>query len=232
MRRSRVVSKHRSIAIDGPSGAGKSTLAKQLAEKLGFLYVDTGAIYRTVGLQAFRTGTNPEDGAGVIALLKDLNIQLAYGTDGLQHMYLNGEDVTEEIRRHEISAYASRVSAIPEVRAFLLEQQRSLARSHDVVMDGRDIGTVVLPEADVKIFLTAAPEARARRRWLELKQRGQETAFDTVLRDVLERDERDINRATAPLRQAEDAVLADTTDMDLEQSLTLLINIAKERLQA
>ena len=232
MRRSRVVSKHRSIAIDGPSGAGKSTLAKQLAEKLGFLYVDTGAIYRTVGLQAFRTGTNPEDGAGVIALLKDLNIQLAYGTDGLQHMYLNGEDVTEEIRRHEISAYASSVSAIPEVRAFLLEQQRSLARSHDVVMDGRDIGTVVLPEADVKIFLTAAPEARARRRWLELKQRGQETAFDTVLRDVLERDERDINRATAPLRQAEDAVLADTTDMDLEQSLTLLINIAKERLQA
>ena len=232
MRRSRVVSKHRSIAIDGPSGAGKSTLAKQLAEKLGFLYVDTGAIYRTVGLQAFRTGTNPEDGAGVIALLKDLNIQLAYGTDGLQHMYLNGEDVTEEIRRHEISAYASNVSAIPEVRAFLLEQQRSLARSHDVVMDGRDIGTVVLPEADVKIFLTAAPEARARRRWLELKQRGQETAFDTVLRDVLERDERDINRATAPLRQAEDAVLADTTDMDLEQSLTLLINIAKERLQA
>lgn len=232
MRRSRVVSKHRSIAIDGPSGAGKSTLAKQLAEKLGFLYVDTGAIYRTVGLQAFRTGTNPEDGAGVIALLKDLNIHLAYGTDGLQHMYLNGEDVTEEIRRHEISAYASSVSAIPEVRAFLLEQQRSLARSHDVVMDGRDIGTVVLPEADVKIFLTAAPEARARRRWLELKQRGQETAFDTVLRDVLERDERDINRATAPLRQAEDAVLADTTDMDLEQSLTLLINIAKERLQA
>lgn len=226
------MSKHRSIAIDGPSGAGKSTLAKQLAEKLGFLYVDTGAIYRTVGLQAFRTGTNPEDGAGVIALLKDLNIQLAYGTDGLQHMYLNGEDVTEEIRRHEISAYASSVSAIPEVRAFLLEQQRSLARSHDVVMDGRDIGTVVLPEADVKIFLTAAPEARARRRWLELKQRGQETAFDTVLRDVLERDERDINRATAPLRQAEDAVLADTTDMDLEQSLTLLINIAKERLQA
>ena len=226
------MSKHRSIAIDGPSGAGKSTLAKQLAEKLGFLYVDTGAIYRTVGLQAFRTGTNPEDGAGVIALLKDLNIHLAYGTDGLQHMYLNGEDVTEEIRRHEISAYASSVSAIPEVRAFLLEQQRSLARSHDVVMDGRDIGTVVLPEADVKIFLTAAPEARARRRWLELKQRGQETAFDTVLRDVLERDERDINRATAPLRQAEDAVLADTTDMDLEQSLTLLINIAKERLQA
>ena len=226
------MSKHRSIAIDGPSGAGKSTLAKQLAEKLGFLYVDTGAIYRTVGLQAFRTGTNPEDGAGVIALLKDLNIHLAYGTDGLQHMYLNGEDVTEEIRRHEISAYASNVSAIPEVRAFLLEQQRSLARSHDVVMDGRDIGTVVLPEADVKIFLTAAPEARARRRWLELKQRGQETAFDTVLRDVLERDERDINRATAPLRQAEDAVLADTTDMDLEQSLTLLINIAKERLQA
>lgn len=225
------MTKHRSIAIDGPSGAGKSTLAKQLAEALGYLYVDTGAIYRTVGLQAFRTGTDPRDAGAVIGLLKDMEIRLAYGEDGLQHMYLNGEDVTQAIRRHEISAYTSSVSAIPEVRAFLLEQQRGLARSHDVVMDGRDIGTVVLPEADVKIFLTAAPEARARRRWLELRERGQETDFDTVLRDVLERDERDTHRATAPLRQAEDAVLADTTDKDLEQSLTLLIQIAKERLQ-
>lgn len=221
---------HRSIAIDGPSGAGKSTLAKRLAEALGYLYVDTGAIYRTVGLQAFRTGTNPADSASVIALLKDIQIRLAYGADGLQHMYLNGEDVTKEIRKHEISAYASGVSAIPEVRAFLLEQQRSLAETHDVVMDGRDIGTVVLPDANVKIFLTAAPEARARRRWLELKERGQDTAFETVLHDVQERDDKDMHRAAAPLRQAEDAVLADTTDMDLEQSLALLIRIAKERL--
>lgn len=223
---------HRSVAIDGPSGAGKSTLAKRLAEALGYLYVDTGAIYRTVGLQAFRTGADPSDPAAVIPLLQDIQIRLAYGEDGLQHMYLNGEDVTAEIRRHEISAYASGVSAIPEVRAFLLEQQRGLAEEHDVVMDGRDIGTVVLPNADVKIFLTAAPEARARRRWLELKERGQETAFETVLRDVLERDERDTSRAAAPLRQAEDAVLADTTEKDLEQSLALLMHIVKEHLQA
>lgn len=223
---------HRSIAIDGPSGAGKSTLAKCLAEKLGYLYVDTGAIYRTVGLQAFRAGVDPADPAAVIPLLKDIRICLAYGEDGLQHMYLNGEDVTGEIRRHEISAYASSVSAIPEVRAFLLAQQRNLAETHDVVMDGRDIGTVVLPDADVKIFLTAAPEARARRRWLELKERGQDTPFETVLHDVKERDDKDMHRAAAPLRQAEDAVLADTTHMDLEQSLALLIQIAKERLQA
>ncbi|WP_297208930.1 (d)CMP kinase [uncultured Flavonifractor sp.] len=223
---------HKSIAIDGPSGAGKSTLAKALAEALGYLYVDTGAIYRTVGLQACRTGTDPTDPAAVMALLERLQIRLEHGKDGLQHMYLNGEDVSQAIRQHEISAYASAVSAIPQVRAFLLAQQRRLAEEHDVVMDGRDIGTVVLPDADVKIFLTAAPEARARRRWLELKQRGQERAYETVLRDVLERDDRDTHRAAAPLRQAEDAVLADTTDKDLEQSLALLIQIAKERLQA
>ena len=223
---------HRSIAIDGPSGAGKSTLARRLAETLGYLYVDTGAIYRTVGLYAFRAGVNPADGGAVIPLLKEIQIRLAYGADGLQHMYLNGEDVTGEIRHHEISAYASAVSAIPEVRAFLLAQQRALAEEHDVVMDGRDIGTVVLPDADVKIFLTAAPEARARRRWLELRERGQETPFDTVLRDLLERDERDTKRAAAPLRQAEDAVLADTTEKDLEQSLALLTQIVKEHLGA
>ena len=223
--------KHKSIAIDGPSGAGKSTLAKALAEALGFLYVDTGAIYRTVGLRAFRAGADPSDPAAVVPLLEGLDIGMRHAGDGLQRMYLNGEDVTEAIRRHEISAYASAVSAIPAVRAFLLEQQRALAREHDVVMDGRDIGTVVLPEADVKIFLTAAPEVRARRRWLELKQRGQETGFDTVLRDVLARDEQDTHRSAAPLRRAEDAVLADTTDKDLEQSLALLTQIAKERLE-
>ena len=210
------MTKHRSIAIDGPSGAGKSTLARALAKALGYLYVDTGAIYRTVGLQAFRTGADPEDRAAVIALLPGLDIGLGYGEDGEQRMYLNGEDVSQAIRQHEISWYASCVSAIPEVRAFLLDRQRKLAQEHDVVMDGRDIGTVVLPQADVKIFLTAAPEARARRRWLELK----------------ERDEKDSTRSAAPLRQAEDAVLADTTQLDLQQSLDLLIQIAKEQLQA
>ena len=226
------MTKHRSIAIDGPSGAGKSTLARALAKALGYLYVDTGAIYRTVGLQACRTGVDPEDRDGVIALLPGLDISLGYGEDGVQRMFLNGEDVSQAIRQHEISRYASCVSALPEVRAFLLDRQRQLAAEHDVVMDGRDIGTVVLPQADVKIFLTAAPEARARRRWLELQQRGEDTDYETVLRDVMDRDEKDTNRATAPLRQAEDAVLADTTQLDLEQSLDLLIHIAKERLQA
>ena len=226
------MTKHRSIAIDGPSGAGKSTLARALAKALGYLYVDTGAIYRTVGLQACRTGVDPEDRDGVVALLPGLDIRLGYGEDGVQRMFLNGEDVSQAIRQHEISRYASGVSALPEVRAFLLDRQRQLAAEQDVVMDGRDIGTVVLPQADVKIFLTAAPEARARRRWLELQQRGDQTDYETVLRDVIDRDEKDTNRATAPLRQAEDAVLADTTQLDLEQSLDLLISIAKERLQA
>ena len=226
------MTKHRSIAIDGPSGAGKSTLARALAKALGYLYVDTGAIYRTVGLQASRTGVDPEDRDGVVALLPGLDIRLGYGEDGVQRMFLNGEDVSQAIRQHEISRYASGVSALPEVRAFLLDRQRQLAAEQDVVMDGRDIGTVVLPQADVKIFLTAAPEARARRRWLELQQRGDQTDYETVLRDVIDRDEKDTNRAAAPLRQAEDAVLADTTQLDLEQSLDLLISIAKERLQA
>lgn len=226
------MSKRRSIAIDGPSGAGKSTLARALARSLGYLYVDTGAIYRTVGLQAFRNGIDPENGDAVVALLPGLDIGLGYGEDGVQRMYLNGEDVSQAIRQHEISRYASCVSALPEVRSFLLDRQRQLAREHDVVMDGRDIGTVVLPQADVKIFLTATPEARARRRWLELQNRGEQAEFDTVLRDVKERDQRDANRSAAPLRQAEDAILADTTELDLDQSLALLIQIVKERLQA
>ena len=226
------MTKHRSIAIDGPSGAGKSTLARALAKALGYLYVDTGAIYRTVGLQAFRTGTDPEDGPAVAALLPGLEIGLDYGPDGAQRMFLGGEDVSQAIRQHEISRYASCVSALPQVRAFLLDRQRQLAAEHDVVMDGRDIGTVVLPGADVKIFLTAAPEARARRRWLELCQRGEQADYQDILRDVKERDIRDSSRSAAPLRQAEDAVLADTTQLDLEESLMLLINIVKEQLQA
>ncbi len=224
--------KYRSIAVDGPSGAGKSTLARRLAQALGFLYVDTGAIYRTVGLRAFRRGVDPRDAVGVTALLEGLKIDLTYGDDGLQHMYLDGEDVTEEIRRHEISAYASGVSAIPAVRAFLLERQRALARTHDVIMDGRDIGTVVLPDADLKIFLTASPEDRARRRYEELKSRGQAADYGTVLRDVVQRDEQDTNRSAAPLRQAEDALLVDTTGNTLEQSFAILLDTIKERLQA
>lgn len=221
---------HRSIAIDGPSGAGKSTLAKMLASELGFLYVDTGAIYRTVGLAVFRRGLDPHSREAVAAVLPELEIGMAYAGDGLQHMYLNGEDVTAAIRKHEISAYASAVSAIPEVRAFLLEMQRRLARDHDVIMDGRDIGTVVLPGADLKIYLTADAADRARRRFLELKERGQEADFDAVLRDVSARDRQDMEREIAPLRRAQDAVLADTTGIGLEESYRLLLRLIGENL--
>lgn len=220
----------RSIAIDGPSGAGKSTLARQLAKELGFLYVDTGAIYRTVALKAQRSGVQPGEREQVIPLLNGLNIRMGYGEDGLQHMYLDGEDVTEMIRVHAVSQCASLVAAIPEVRAFLLDYQRQLARESDVVMDGRDIGTVVLPNADVKIFLTASAEVRARRRLLELEQRGQSADFQTILHDIQQRDEQDRTRAVAPLRQAEAAVLLDTSELDLAESLQAMLNIVKERI--
>ncbi len=221
---------HQSIAIDGPSGAGKSTLAKRLAQELGFFYVDTGAIYRTVGLAARRRGIDPSDAANVEAMLPGLTITMGYGKDGLQHMFLNGEDVTQAIRENEISACASKVAAIPAVRDFLLEMQRKTAREHDVIMDGRDIGTVVLPQADVKLFLTASPEARAKRRYKELLERGQHADFDQVLREVIERDRRDMERETAPLRQGPDAVLADTTGLDLEGSFRLLLGLIRERI--
>lgn len=223
------MTEHKSIAVDGPSGAGKSTLAKLLAKELGFLYVDTGAIYRTVGLKAYREGVDPEDGAAVTALLPGLNIELKYGGDGLQHMYLDGEDVTDAIRQHEISRYTSCVSAIPAVRDFLLERQRELARTHDVIMDGRDIGTVVLPDADLKLFLTASAEDRAQRRYAELREKGIATDFETVLADMATRDKNDASRAAAPLRQAEDAVLVDTTGNTLEESFQMLLKTVKER---
>lgn len=223
--------KYISVAIDGPSGAGKSTLARQAAKLLGYLYVDTGAIYRTVALSAVRAGIDPADAPRLIPTLENLDIRLDYGSDGLQHMYLNGEDVSHAIREHAISQHASTVSAIPQVRAFLLDLQRELARNNNVIMDGRDIGTVVLPEAQVKLFLTAAPEARARRRHLELCQRGQDTPFETVLQDIIRRDEQDTNRAIAPLRQAEDAVLVDTTHLDLEQSLHAIVSAIKEKIK-
>ena len=222
--------KYRSIAIDGPSGAGKSTLAKRLAQELGFLYVDTGAIYRTVGLAVRRRGLDPTDAAQVAGLLPALAITMGYGADGLQHMFLDGEDVTDAIRENAISAYASQVASLPEVRAFLLDYQRRLAQERDVVMDGRDIGTVVLPQADVKIFLTARPEARAQRRYQELLARGQQAEYEQILAEVIERDRRDTQRETAPLRQAEDAVVADTTQLDLEGSFQLLLGLIQNRL--
>ena len=217
------------IAIDGPSGAGKSTLARSAAGKLGYLYVDTGAIYRTVGYYAHTHKIDPKDEAAVTACLPEVAVELAYGRDGLQCMLLNGEDVTAAIRLPEISLCASAVSAHPGVRAFLLEMQRKLAREHSVIMDGRDIGTVVLPDAEVKIFLTASPEARARRRCLELEQRGTPQSYEKVLQEIEERDWNDTHRSVAPLRQAEDAVLLDTTDLDFQESEAALLSVIRER---
>ena len=219
----------KSVAIDGPSGAGKSTIARRVSEEVGFIYVDTGAIYRTVGLAAALRKLDPKDKAAVVAMLPEISIRLAYGEDGLQHMYLDGEDVTSRIRTPEISLYASGVSAHPEVRAYLMEMQRSLARENDVVMDGRDIGTVVLPDAGLKIFLTASPEARARRRCSELVAKGQDVQYEDVLRDLKLRDENDSTRAAAPLKAAEDALLLDTTEMDFEESCRAVAEMIRER---
>ena len=219
----------KSVAIDGPSGAGKSTIARRVSEEFGFIYVDTGAIYRTVGLAAALRKLDPKDKAAVVAMLPEISIRLAYGEDGLQHMYLDGEDVTSRIRTPEISLYASGVSAHPEVRAYLMEMQRSMARENDVVMDGRDIGTVVLPDAGLKIFLTASPEARARRRYSELVAKGQDVQYEDVLRDLTVRDENDSTRAAAPLRAAEDALLLDTTEMDFEESCRAVAAMIRER---
>lgn len=218
-----------SIAIDGPSGAGKSSIARKTAERFGFLYIDTGAIYRTVGLAAYRRGITPQDTSAVIAMLPELHIELRHGSDGVQRMYLDGEDVSETIRLPEISMYASGVSAIPEVRAYLMEMQRSFARTQNVIMDGRDIGTVVLPDAGLKIFLTASSEARARRRQLELENKGQHVPFEEVLREMEQRDKNDTSRAAAPLRAAEDAVRLDTTELDFAGSCAAVEALIRER---
>ena len=220
--------KYISIAIDGPAGAGKSTLARQLAGELGYLYVDTGAIYRTVAVKTCRAGVDAADAEKVVPLLDNMDIRMEYDAQGVQRMYLDGEDVSEAIREHHISGLASKVSAIPAVRAFLLDFQRKQAREHNVIMDGRDIGTVVLPNADVKIFLTASPEARAQRRTLELQQKGQQADFEGILRDIMARDEQDRNRPIAPLKQADDAILVDTTHLDLKGSLEALKTAVKE----
>ena len=223
--------KNFAVAIDGPSGAGKSSLARRCAAALGFLYVDTGAIYRTVGLAAYRRGLDRKDEAAVAAMLPELDIQMRY-VDGEQRMYLNGEDVSREIRLPEISLCASDVSALKAVRRYLLEMQRKLARENRVIMDGRDIGTVVLPDAPLKIYLTASAEARAERRMKELVEKGVPADFDTVLREIIQRDEQDMNRAEAPLRQAEDAVLVDTTAIGFDESFELLCGIIRGALEA
>ena len=221
-----------SVAVDGPSGAGKSTLAKAAAAKLGIVYVDTGAIYRSIGYYVYCKGIDPKDAPAVIAILPELDIQMRYGEDGVQRMILNGEDVSTQIRLPEMSMYASAVSAIPEVRTFLLEMQRQIARTTSVIMDGRDIGTVVLPNAEVKIFLTAAAEVRARRRMKELEQRGTPQPFEEVLQQIVERDWADSHREVAPLKQADDAVLLDTGMLNFEESLAALLNIIREKVGA
>ena len=219
-----------SIAIDGPSGAGKSSLARKLAEAFRFIYVDTGAIYRTVGLAAYRAGIDRKDEQAVKSLLPKIKIEMGYNEAGEQRMYLDGEDVSAEIRRPEISICASDVSSLPAVRAYLLEMQRELARRNNVIMDGRDIGTVVLPGAELKIFLTADSRARAQRRLLELKAKGIEADFEDVLRDIEYRDRQDSSRAAAPLRAAEDALVVDTSEIDFEQSFRLLAELVVTRL--
>ena len=219
-----------SVAIDGPSGAGKSTLAKAAAAALGICYVDTGAIYRTIGYGVYRRGIDPSDAGAVAAVLPDMQLEMRYDQAGLQRMMLAGEDVTDQIRLPEMSRYASIVSAIPAVRDFLLELQREQARRHSVIMDGRDIGTVVLPDATVKIFLTASPEARATRRWKEYQAKGIDTPYEEVLADVKQRDYQDTHRAAAPLKQAEDAVLLDTSELDFEQSLDAMKQIIAKKI--
>ncbi len=218
-----------SVAIDGPSGAGKSTLAKSIAGELGYVYVDTGAIYRTIGYFVRSRGADPGDAESVQRLLPEIHVKMMYSKDGLQHMLLNGADVTEEIRKPEISRCASMVSAHTCVRDFLLEMQREAARRHSVVMDGRDIGTVVLPEADVKIYLTASPEIRARRRCLELEQRGTPQPYEQVLKELRQRDWDDMHREVAPLRVAPDAVTVDTSELDFDGSRQALLRIIREK---
>ena len=221
--------KRYAVAIDGPGGAGKSTVARRIAKELGILYVDTGAIYRTVGYYVYLRGQQPTDAQTVIGLLPEIHIEMAYGEDGLQRMYLNGEDVTDQIRLPEMSMYASHVSAIPEVRSFLMEMQRSCARKSSVVMDGRDIGTVVLPDAEVKIFLTADVRVRAQRRYKELLQRGTPAEFETILAEMEQRDYQDSHRETAPLLPADDGVIVDTTELDFDRSCEKILEIIRER---
>lgn len=222
--------KHRSIAIDGPSGAGKSTMARAIADQLGFVYVDTGAIYRTVGYHMDLMGIGPKDVDGITRLIGDVGLQITYDDEGLQHMILNGADVTGEIRTPEMSMIASTISAHKVVRDFLLDTQRDITRHYDTVMDGRDIGTVVLPHADVKIFLTASAEVRAERRVKQLRESGQKADYEKTLREIIKRDEQDMNREIAPLRQASDAVLVDSSALNLEETLDAMLAVIRAKL--
>ncbi len=225
----RMMPEYVSVAIDGPVGAGKSTIARAAAAALGYVYVDTGAMYRSVGLYCRRKNTDMGSPVDIAAQLGEISLGIRI-IDGVQHIFLNGEDVSEEIRLPEISMAASAVSAVPEVRGALLGMQREFAEKNNVIMDGRDIGTVVLPNARVKIFLTASPEIRAKRRFDELKAKGREVTFEEVLDDLNKRDYNDSHRAAAPLRAAEDAVVADTSGLDFEQSVKLVCGLIKERL--
>ena len=216
------------IALDGPSGAGKSSLAKAIASKLGIVYVDTGALYRSIGLYVSRKSVDPHSAEAVALCLPEISLSLAFNEEG-QRVILNGEDVSDKIRTPEMSMYASAVSAIPAVRAFLLETQRSISESTSVIMDGRDIGTVILPDADVKIFLTASDEARATRRYKELIARGQDVKFEDVLRELVERDAADSSRAVAPLKPAEDAHVFDNSNYDFKGSVDYIIKHISEK---
>lgn len=218
-----------SVAIDGPAGAGKSTLSRKTAEKLGFIYVDTGALYRAVGYKFSKMGFNAELNCDIEEVLKTTTVDIRF-VNGEQRVFLDGRDVSDGIRTPNASMMASAVSAKPAVRAFLLEMQRKLAKENNVVMDGRDIGTVVLPDATVKIYLTASAKARAERRYKELIQKGTAVTFEEVYDDMVKRDYNDMHREIAPLKQAEDAVLADTTECDLDGSLELILKIIKERI--
>jgi len=220
-----------SIAIDGPAGAGKSTMARLLAKELGCVYVDTGAIYRTVAYYVNLCGIGPKDVDGVTRLIDDVNLEIRYGASGDQRMILNGQDVTDELRTPEMSDCASKISVHQVVRDFLLDTQRQLAKSYNVIMDGRDIGTVVLPNADVKIFLTADAEVRAQRRWKELQEKGNnKITLNQVLTDIRQRDERDMNREIAPLKCAADAVKLDTSALNIDESVAAMKEIVKGKL--
>ena len=218
------------VAIDGPAGAGKSTIARAAAAQLGFVYVDTGALYRTIGLAVCRRGIDGTNVPGILATLPEIQVGLTY-QDGAQHVLLDGEDVSDAIRTPQISTYASQVSSVPEVRAYLLDLQRDLARRQSVIMDGRDIGTVILPDAKVKIFLTASPEKRAARRCAELREKGQDVTVEGILADMERRDALDASRAVAPLKQAEDAVLVDTSDLNLEQSIEAVLTVIRDKMK-
>lgn len=216
------------VAIDGPAGAGKSTLARAAAKELGFIYVDTGALYRSVAYYAIKNNTDPHDSENVVPLLKNIRPELKY-IGGEQHVFLNGEDVSGFIRTPEVSMGASAVSAIPAVRAFLFDLQKNIAAENNIIMDGRDIGTVVLPNADVKIYLTASAEVRADRRYKELAEKGMSPVYDEVLEDIKQRDYNDMHRDIAPLKQADDAVLLDTSSDSPERALERLIDIIKNK---